>query len=237
MTSGPAAQGEGGPAARGKVRAALAVLATTAEVLSHPELHEGLLAPWELRRLAPIRSPARRDDVLAARLLLRLCVARFTGRPPHASAPAQSCAACGRAGHGRPFLPGRPEVGLSVSHADGLVAAAVGLGAVGVDVEPSARRPGPVSVLRRLLPEADVRAAAARPDSDAALVRLWVRHEAHVKAGDPALPLLEWTDPHRAAVVAVACATPVTAFSPAPGGAWSRVTEVPGSVREPSRPR
>ncbi|MFB6841584.1 4'-phosphopantetheinyl transferase family protein [Streptomyces sp. NPDC056361] len=229
MTSGSAAPGEGRPVS--------AALATTAEVLAHPELHEGLLAPWELRRLDPIRLPSRRDDVLAARLLLRLCVARFTGRPPHASAPAQSCAACGRDGHGRPFLPGRPGVGLSVSHADGLVAAAVGPGAVGVDVEPSARRPGPVSVLRRLLPEADVRAAAARPDPDAALLRLWVRHEALFKAGGPALRLLEWTDPHRAAVVAVAGTAPVTAYSPEPGGGWSRVAEASGSVRGPSRPR
>lgn len=193
-------------------RTTLAVVATTGEVLSQPRLHEGLLEPWELRRLAAVRVPSRRDDVLAARLLLRLCVARFTGRPPDASAPAQFCAGCGRPGHGRPYLPDRPGVGVSLSHADGLVAAAVGPGAVGVDVEPSTRRPGPLSVLRRVLPEADVRAAAAEPDPGAALLRLWVRAEAVLKAGGDGLRLLEWTDPHRAAVVAVAGVAPVRTF-------------------------
>ncbi|NDZ57068.1 4-phosphopantetheinyl transferase, partial [Streptomyces anulatus] len=48
--------------------AAVALVATTAEVLAHPELDERLLAPWERRRLAGIRVPARRDDVVAARL-------------------------------------------------------------------------------------------------------------------------------------------------------------------------
>jgi 4'-phosphopantetheinyl transferase len=200
----------------------VAVVATTAEVLAHPDLHEGLLAPWERQRLAPIRLPGRRDDVLAARLLLRLCAARFTGRPPHESAPAQFCAECGRDGHGRPYLPDHPGVGVSLSHADGLVAAAVGPGAVGIDVEPSTRRPGPLSVLGRLLPEDDLREATARPDPGAALLRLWVRREAVLKAGQDGLRLLEWTDHRRAAVVTVASAAPVTTFSaarPSGGGA------------------
>lgn len=124
-------------------RTVVAVVATTGEVLARPELHEGLLAPWERERLDRIRVPDRRDDVVAARLLVRLCAARFTGLAPQASSPAQYCAECERPGHGRPYLPGHPDVGVSLSHADGLVAAAVGPGAVGVDVEPAARRPGP----------------------------------------------------------------------------------------------
>ncbi|MEV7829009.1 4'-phosphopantetheinyl transferase superfamily protein [Streptomyces subrutilus] len=199
-----------GPAPGG--RGALAVVATTGEVLAHPELHEGLLAPWERRRLAAIRVPARRDDVLAARLLLRLCVARFTGRTPAASAPAQFCPECGRSGHGRPYLPGNPEAGISLSHADGLVAAAAGPGPVGVDVEPATRRPGPRGALARLLPEADLREAAAGPDPDAALLRLWVRREALLKAGRGDLALLEWTDRGRAGVVAVASSAPAAVF-------------------------
>ncbi|MDV9190002.1 4-phosphopantetheinyl transferase, partial [Streptomyces sp. SR27] len=94
----------GGPAPGGDVPTALAVVATTPEVLAHPELHEGLLAPWERRRLDGIRVPDRRDDVLAARLLVRLCVARFTGLPPDRAALAQLCPSCGRYGHGRPYL-------------------------------------------------------------------------------------------------------------------------------------
>ncbi|MEU7513589.1 4'-phosphopantetheinyl transferase superfamily protein [Streptomyces sp. NPDC042898] len=205
-------------------RTALAAVATTGEVLAHPGLHEGLLEPWERRRLAAVRVPSRRDDVLASRLLLRLCVARYTGGSPEESAPAQLCAGCGRPGHGRPYLPGRPGVGVSLSHADGLVAAAVGPGAVGIDVEPATRRPGPLSVLSRVLPEADIRAATAEPDPGPALLRLWVRAEALLKAGEDGLReagedglrLLEWTDPHRSAVATVASTAPATTFTLGP---------------------
>ncbi|MFI5860532.1 4'-phosphopantetheinyl transferase family protein [Streptomyces sp. NPDC051546] len=188
----------------------LAVVATTREVLAHPGLHETLLAPWEQQRIARIRIPERRRDVVAARLLLRLCVARHTGLALGASAPAQLCPGCGRAGHGRPYLPCRPGLGLSMSHADGLVAAAVGPGAVGIDVEPSTRRPGPPGVLSRLLPESGLREAAAAPDPGPALLRLWVRGEAVLKAGQDGLRVLTWSDPERAATAAVAAAAPMT---------------------------
>ncbi|MFI8510246.1 4'-phosphopantetheinyl transferase superfamily protein [Streptomyces sp. NPDC085460] len=187
--------------------APFAVLATTREVLDLPGIGPHLLAPWELRRLDAIRVPARREDVLAARLLLRLCAARLTGRPPAATGLAQRCLECGRDGHGRPYLPGHPGLGLSLSHADGLVAAAAGPGATGVDVEPSGRRPGPLRVLRRLLPEAELREAADHPDPGPALLRAWVRAEARFKAGPPepeaVRHLTEWTDHRRAAVAAV----------------------------------
>lgn len=193
---------------------ALAVVATTGEVLDHPELHEGLLAPWERERLDRTRVPSRRDDVLAARLLVRLCVARFTGLPPAESGPDQFCEGCRRYGHGRPHLSRRPGVGVSLSHADGLAAAAVGPGPVGVDVEPAGRRPGPLPVLRRLLPEAELREAAAGPDPAAALLRLWVRGEARFKAGgQEGTRVLEWTDHDRSAVAAVAGAGPVTVIA------------------------
>ncbi|WP_328941086.1 4'-phosphopantetheinyl transferase superfamily protein [Streptomyces sp. NBC_00250] len=204
MTDGP------GPARD----TALAVVATTREVLAHPDLDEGLLTSWELRRLAGIRVPGRRDDVMAARLLVRLCVARYTGLPPAAADLAQLCPECGRHGHGRPYLRDRPGVGVSLSHADGLVAAAVGPDAIGIDVEPSTRRPGPLRVLRRLLPEAELAEAVAHPDPDPALLRLWVRGEARLKAGrDDDLRLLEWTDGDRGAVAAVAATTGTTIFS------------------------
>ncbi|MFK0148216.1 4'-phosphopantetheinyl transferase family protein [Streptomyces griseus] len=205
-----------------------ALVATTAEVLAHPELEERLLAPWERRRLAGIRVPGRRDDVVAARLLLRLCASRATGLPPDAVAPAQRCPGCGRDGHGRPYLPDHPALGASLSHADGLVAAAVGPGPVGVDVEPLTRRPGPPPVLRRLLPPDAVDAACAAPDPGPALLRLWVRREALFKAGFAAgaeggpgpgeTRLTEWTDHRRAAVVALAYADglPGRPLSPGP---------------------
>ncbi|MFE9378482.1 4'-phosphopantetheinyl transferase family protein [Streptomyces sp. NPDC006855] len=192
------------PAAHGKGGGSFALVATTAEVLAHPELDESLLAPWERRRLAGVRVPARRDDVLAARLLLRLCASRVTGLPPREVEPGQRCPGCGRDGHGRPYLPGHPGLGAGFSHADGLAAAVVGPGPVGIDVEPLTRRPGPTSVLRRLLPPGDVDAACAEPEPGPALLRLWVRREALFKAGRDDLPVTTWTDRHRAAVVALA---------------------------------
>ncbi|MEU6627232.1 4'-phosphopantetheinyl transferase superfamily protein [Streptomyces parvus] len=206
-----------------KPPAAVALVATTAEVLAHPELDEDLLAPWERQRLAGIRVPGRRDDVVAARLLLRLCASRATGLPPRDVAPAQRCPGCGRDGHGRPYLPDHPGLGVSYSHADGLAAAAVGPGPVGIDVEPLTRRPGPVSVLRRLLPHDEVDAARAGPDPGPALLRLWVRREALFKAGTDDVRLTEWTDRARAAVVALAGAdgahralSPARSPAPAP---------------------
>ncbi|MFE9698008.1 4'-phosphopantetheinyl transferase family protein [Streptomyces sp. NPDC006270] len=196
------------PPPRDEGAATLALVATTAEVLAHPELDEGLLAPWERRRLTGIRVPGRRDDVVAARLLLRLCASRVTGRPPREAQPAQRCPGCGRDGHGRPYLPDHPGLGAGFSHADGLVAAAVGPGQVGIDVEPLTRRPGPLPVLRRLLPAAEVDAACARPEPGPALLRLWVRREALFKAGRDDARLTEWTDHRRAAVVALAECAP-----------------------------
>ncbi|WP_327339044.1 4'-phosphopantetheinyl transferase superfamily protein [Streptomyces sp. NBC_01324] len=186
----------------------VAAVATTAEVLAHPELDADMLAPWEHRRLDRIRVPARRDDVVAARLLLRLCASRFTGRAPDAHELIQFCPECGKYEHGRPSLRDSPRTGISMSHAHGLVAAAAGPGAVGIDVEPSTRRPGPIAVLRRLLPEADPVAATSQ-DPGPGLLRAWVRREALLKAGGAGLPLLEWEDPGRGATAAVASAAPV----------------------------
>ncbi|MGW0665458.1 4'-phosphopantetheinyl transferase family protein [Streptomyces sp. NPDC002746] len=187
----------------------VAAVATTAEVLAHPELDADMLAPWEHRRLDRIRVPARRDDVVAARLLLRLCASRFTGRAPDAHELIQFCPECGQYEHGRPSLRDSPRTGISMSHAHGLVAAAAGPGAVGIDVEPSTRRPGPMAVLRRMLPEAAAEAAVTSQDPGPELLRAWVRREALLKAGGAGLPLLEWEDPGRGATAAVASAAPV----------------------------
>lgn len=208
------------PTAPERGAATVALVATTAEVLAHPELDECLLAPWERRRLAGIRVPGRRDDVVAARLLLRLCASRVTGLPPDEVEPAQRCPGCGRDGHGRPYLPDHPVLGVSFSHADGLAAAAIGPGPVGIDVEPLTRRPGPLPVLRRMLPEDEVDAACAGPDPGPALLRLWVRREALFKAGRDDARLTEWTDHRRAAVVALA-GVDASAARPADGSPLS----------------
>ncbi|MFK3731684.1 4'-phosphopantetheinyl transferase family protein [Streptomyces sp. NPDC088090] len=221
---------------------AFAVVATTREVLAAPGLGPRLLAPWERRRLAAIRVPSRHDDVLAARLLLRLCAARLTGRSPEAAGVAQRCPECGRDGHGRPYLADRPGLGLSLSHADGLVAAAAGPGPVGVDVEPAARHPGPLPVLRRVLPGPDLHEALAHPDPGPALLRAWVRAEARFKAGPPPPEavhhLTERTDRSRAAVAAVVAAgAPAVLLPPSAVLGGPAPPPGPGRPGPPVRPR
>ncbi|MFI7388502.1 4'-phosphopantetheinyl transferase family protein [Streptomyces sp. NPDC049813] len=216
--AGPAAERVGGPT--------FVVVARTAEVLAVPGADERTLAGWERRRLELVRVPARRDDVLAARLLLRWCVARFADGPPRRPALRQRCPDCDRDGHGRPFLPAHPGLGVSMSHADGLVAAAVGHGRVGVDVEPGDRVPPRPELLRRRFPTADrppgdatdatrrspaVDGLTDTVETEARLVdglTRWVEEEARFKAGDAALPVHSWYDALRGARAAVACAGP-----------------------------
>ncbi|MGW6268916.1 4'-phosphopantetheinyl transferase family protein [Streptomyces sp. NPDC055060] len=195
---------------------ALVVIARTYEVLSAPAADEQVLAGWERDRLTRIRVPARRDDVLAARLLLRWCVAKATGAAADEVDLRQHCPDCGRAGHGRPFLPAHPQLGVSLSHADGLAAAAVGHGSIGVDVEPWERRVPRPQLVHRRFPSAQ-RASPTRttalprevhlPPENDSLAR-WVEAEARFKAGDDTGPAHTWRDTSRRACAALACAGP-----------------------------
>ncbi|MER5888195.1 hypothetical protein ABT160_30610 [Streptomyces sp. NPDC001941] len=187
---------------------ARAAVARTAEVLARPGLTPDVLAPWERERLGLVRVPGRRDDVTAARLLLREQAARYLGCRPGEVEVAQYCPDCHRPHHGRPYLPGHPGVGISLSHADGLVAVAVGPGPTGVDVEPAGRTaPTPESFARRFPDRASaLRRAASSTDPATALLRLWVEAEAHFKAGGGDLSVTTWTDDGRGAVVSVATA-------------------------------
>lgn len=146
---------------------------------------DSLLSRTELARAQAQSGPGRRRDFVAARVLARLMLQRW--RSPHAGLAAmadivleQTCNACGGP-HGRPA----DVYGLAVSWArsGGFVAAAVGEGPVGVDVEAlgSVRADAPI----------DRRAETAR-------LRGWVRGESIIKWGhgtlDDALrwrPLLE----------------------------------------------
>ncbi|MEU6841783.1 4-phosphopantetheinyl transferase [Streptomyces sp. NPDC046716] len=192
----------GGPASRPAGVPTLVVVARTTEVLAAPAADERTLADWERRRLALVRIPSRRDDVLAARLLLRWCAAHVTGRPAAELEVRQHCPDCDRAGHGRPFLPGHLWLGISTSHTEGLVAVAVGRGRVGVDIEPYDRVPPDPELMRRRFPA--LSSARLPPGTDT--LTLWVRAEAGFKAGDAAQPVHSWYDAPRGARAAVACA-------------------------------
>ncbi|MGW4213734.1 4'-phosphopantetheinyl transferase family protein [Lentzea sp. NPDC004789] len=153
--------------------------------------------------------PWRAEEYLAARTLLRTLLAD-TGRP-HDGPIAHH-------GSGRPWLPGLPGVGVSLSHSAGWVAAAVSPGrAVGVDVQV----PVGVSaqVIARCCAAADAAGLAALPEDVRALEFAWVwsAQEACVKATGEGLGGLPWTVP----------------VAPGqPGGSWNQVDWV--ALREHS---
>ncbi len=115
----------------------------------------------------------------ASSALARACVADLLQVRASSITLAQECPTCGGGDHGRPFVPGRPDVGVSWSHSrDHLVAAAT-FGPCGIDVEGPLTGPPP----RRALTEAERRWV----DSGGDFIRLWTRKEALVKAGVAAL--------------------------------------------------
>ncbi|MER5892661.1 4'-phosphopantetheinyl transferase superfamily protein [Streptomyces sp. NPDC001876] len=199
------------------VTAVTVVVADTREVLARPGADSSVLTPAEALRLAAARTDGARADFVAARFLARLCAADRRGGSPRDVVLEQRCADCGGP-HGRPRVVGGPGTApeVSLSYADGVVAAAAADRPVGVDVERLHRggAPGPgLRTLRRFLTsgEADRIRGSATPRE--ALLRTWVRKEALVKAtgaGLPAMALLDLSHlppgradpdrPHRAPV-------------------------------------
>ncbi|TPG18179.1 hypothetical protein [Pedococcus bigeumensis] len=143
---------------------------------------DSMLSGRELARAEALISPNSRRDFVAARVLTRLLLRRW--HDPGAALTsiadivlAQTCTECGGP-HGRPA----DVFGLGVSwaHAGGFVAAAVGRGPVGVDVEPAAPDGAAARAGRRADGRTDGRAVVlGRPTS----VRAWVRGEAILKWG------------------------------------------------------
>lgn len=175
----------------------------------------GWLTQVERERAAKFRREADRRSFVAAHLLVRLCAARLTGTAPADFTLLQRCEIHGL-GHGRPFLEQAPHLGVSLSHTDGYVCAAVGEGLVGVDAERVPPGPLDESLARQSLTENE--RAGVHDNRD--LVRLWVRKEALIKRGELTLDtmrksepdwterhLLEWEAPH-SVLVAVITDTP-----------------------------
>lgn len=131
----------------------------------------------------------RVPEHLAARTLLRRLLGEVVG-PVAAASPL-----AGRPG-GQPYLTERPDLGVSLSHTDGWVAAAVSSdGAVGVD----AQRPVPVGggLLRRCC-SPPARTALLRlpePARELEFAWIWSVQEACVKAAGSGIAGRPWTIP------------------------------------------
>src|SRR5690606_690333 len=136
-----------------------------------------LLDAPESERVARKRRPRDADDLVLAYGLHRLVLGLATGCEARAVPLA-------RDGLGRPCL--RDEtVQTSLSHADGAVAVAVARhGPVGVDIEAAARAAQMDEIADAVLhpSERAAMAALSAPDRALALLALWVRKEALLKA-------------------------------------------------------
>ncbi|MFJ5232253.1 4'-phosphopantetheinyl transferase family protein [Kitasatospora sp. NPDC088391] len=172
----------------------LAVLATTADVLARPDADERLLAPYERERAGRFRRAADRDDYLAAHLLVRFCAAAQLGVDPADLAFGQRCPGCGSDAHGRPLLTDRPGTWLSLSHTNGIIAAAAAPVPIGVDVEHLGPRTTDPASLGHVLTPAEAALVRAHPEPTRAFLRQWVRKEALIKLGRATLDSLPGLD-------------------------------------------
>lgn len=162
----------------------LAVSCPTALVLAHSEgPDQGVLTPPEQERKARFRRPSDGEDFHAAHLLIRTCAARLLGVRPGDVVIEQRCPTCGGP-HGRPAVVGHPDIGVSLAHSRGLVAAAAGWAPVGIDIEAFPPAEGLVAEdLSAALTAAEIMAIDAAPDGPRAMLLAWVRKEACLKAG------------------------------------------------------
>lgn len=136
-----------------------------------------IIDPRERGRAERQRQPRHRTDLVLAYALHRLVLAHALGVPA-AQVP------LARDARGRPMLEGRLEQ-TSLSHAEGVVAVAVSMsGDVGVDIEPVSRAQVMPEIAGRICHAAESARIAQVPDADraAALLDLWVRKEAFLKA-------------------------------------------------------
>ncbi|MDD9382940.1 4'-phosphopantetheinyl transferase superfamily protein [Streptomyces sp. ZAF1911] len=146
------------------------------------ELAAAALAPQERSRYDAVSDPLGRAEFVLARYVLRSVLGRMLGRPP-----ARVGLAVDRAG--RPWVTDAPGVDVSIAHAAGLVAVAVGSGLaprtrIGVDVEEVRTVARAGDLARRLFSPAE-RARLGRASGragDLLWLDVWTRREAYVKA-------------------------------------------------------
>ncbi|WNV75184.1 hypothetical protein [Geodermatophilus sp. DSM 44513] len=99
-----------------------------------------LLPPADEARRRQLVRKQDRDDFTAARMVGLLLMGFLHGAPATEYEIHQLCDVCGGR-HGRPAIPNPSNFDVSWSHDQGVVAAGVGPGRIGVDVLASARSP------------------------------------------------------------------------------------------------
>lgn len=163
------------------------VAAPTSVVLDALPGADRLLTATEHGRMARLRSPGDRRDFLAAHALARVGAGLAAGAAADGLTLLQRCPRCGGVDHGRPSVRELPELHVSLSHTSGYVAAIAGRGPVGVDVERANRRPLQEDVAALALAPGERVKVAGANDPGRAFLRVWVRKEALVKAGELSL--------------------------------------------------
>ena len=167
---------------------------------------QDLLDDHEHARLASAVAPGQARAYAAAHVLARRAVAQVAGGSPAQLRFDRTCPACGEE-HGRPTLPDLPDVWVSLSRTEEVVAVAVSGLPVGVDVESGERA--------RFTGFAAVALHPGERAEDPA--RSWTRKEAALKALGTGLR----TDP-------TSLRTPPDGIPTDLGdGAWVTVRDVP----------
>lgn len=137
----------------------------------------GLLDTAELRRVQSRRIATDRDQLALGYALHRMLLAKLLGCDA-------SKVPIGRDAQGCPRLSGS-TLSTSLSHADHCVAVAIATeGPVGVDIELTERAPVVPEIADRICHPSDTAGIAVLPGlaRDEALLALWVRKEAYLKA-------------------------------------------------------
>jgi len=168
------------PAGTAAVRP-LVLVARTDDVLA--ALAHLTLSPAEEARADRMVRAADAADFRAAHLLARRGLALATSTADGVLTPVQTCVGCGGP-HGRPHVPGRPDVHLAWAHTRGAVAVVVAGAPCGVDVERSDGRPVAPRVVDRALTAEEATLVRDSPRPRLAFLEAWGVKESLVKAGE-----------------------------------------------------
>lgn len=142
----------------------------------------GLLERAERERAEGLGDSAAGRIFLTSRAAQRLICSRYTGQKPAAVPIDRSCPRCA-AGHGRPRMPGS-AFDYSVSHtAEWLLAAVVGEGLVGVDIDQVESRNDVTALATKVFSPAELQAFTRLPERGRteSFLTSWTRKEAAVK--------------------------------------------------------